>query len=95
MVDEASGVSTDEDELVVDVVDVVGSEELDVVDVVEVVDVVGSGSGVVMTSSDVVEVAVGTGASVVAAGGGITLREIVAPHSERGVSLGQHPASVQ
>lgn len=75
-------------EVVVEVLEV-----LEVVEVVEVVDVVGS--GVVVTSSLVVGVAVGTGASVVAAGGGITLKEIVAPQSARGVPFGQHPASVQ
>jgi hypothetical protein len=31
----------------------------------------------------------------VVAGGGMTLKVVLAPHSERGVPLGQHPASVQ
>ncbi len=65
---------------------VVGLGVLDVVvgaSLLEVVAVVGFG---VLVDGGVVDVS---------AGGGITDREIVAPHSARGVPLGQQPASVQ
>ena len=57
-------------------------------------------SVVVMAAESMVlvcELAVSTGGAVVvsATGGGMTLRVTVAPHSARGVPLGQQPASVQ
>lgn len=69
---------------------------LEVVEIVAVVDVVDVVESRVLVNSAVVEgMTEETGATVAGAGGSITLKEIVAPQSARGVPFGQHPASVQ
>jgi len=64
----------------------------------EVVSGGGGGRAVGVEADDGTAVGVVVGGRMtvgVVAGGGTTLRVNLAPHAERGVPLGQHPASVQ